>query len=140
MTDAPRPLRIRLSRAKGFDLQAHSRAINGLPAVNVARPSKWGNPFVIAPKTRPGVMFSGAAWGCVAVPSAEDAVAVFREMMEQEDNARGAELLADIHELRGKNLACWCELPKRGEPDICHAAVLLELSNMQICEPVEARG
>ena len=25
------PVRLRLSRAKGFDLQAHSRALNGLP-------------------------------------------------------------------------------------------------------------
>mgnify|MGYP001581696887 CR=1 FL=1 len=80
MTDTPRPVRLRLSRRPKFNLQKHSRSINGLPAVNVARPSKWGNPFVIAPKTRPGVIFSGAAWGCVAVPTAEDAVAVFREM------------------------------------------------------------
>lgn len=34
-----------------------------------------------------------------------------------------------IKYLRGKNLACWCKLPKPGEPDICHAAVLLELAN-----------
>jgi hypothetical protein len=31
--------------------------------------------------------------------------------------------------LRGKNLACWCPLPKHGEPDNCHAALLLELAN-----------
>ena len=37
------PVRMRLSRAKGFNLQAASRAINGLPAVNCARPGKWGN-------------------------------------------------------------------------------------------------
>ncbi len=32
-----RPVRLRLSRAKGFNLQAHSLATNGLEAVNVAR-------------------------------------------------------------------------------------------------------
>ena len=33
-----RPVRLRLSRAKGFNLQEHSQAVNGLPAVNCARP------------------------------------------------------------------------------------------------------
>ena len=32
------PVRLKLSRKKGFDLQAHSRAINGRDAVSVARP------------------------------------------------------------------------------------------------------
>jgi len=41
------PVRLTLSRSAGFDLQALSLATNGLPAVVVARPSKWGNPFVI---------------------------------------------------------------------------------------------
>lgn len=31
--------------------------------------------------------------------------------------------------LQGKNLACWCPLPQSGEPDKCHAAVLLRLAN-----------
>jgi hypothetical protein len=31
--------------------------------------------------------------------------------------------------LRGKNLACWCAEPEPGQPDMCHAAVLLELAN-----------
>jgi hypothetical protein len=34
------------------------------------------------------------------------------------------ELRNQIHELRGKNLACWCPL---NQP--CHADVLLELAN-----------
>jgi hypothetical protein len=32
-------------------------------------------------------------------------------------------------ELAGRDLACWCKLPAAGEPDHCHAAVLLELAN-----------
>jgi len=33
-------------------------------------------------------------------------------------------------ELRGRNLACWCHLPTEPhEPDMCHAAVLLEIAN-----------
>jgi hypothetical protein len=33
-----------------------------------------------------------------------------------------------IHELAGLDLACWCRPPAPGEPDHCHAAVLLEFA------------
>jgi hypothetical protein len=42
-----KPQRIQVSRKAGFDLQAASRALNGLPAKLVTRPGKWGNPFSI---------------------------------------------------------------------------------------------
>jgi len=32
-------------------------------------------------------------------------------------------------ELAGKDLACWCPTPRPGEPDNCHAAVLLVWAN-----------
>lgn len=32
-------------------------------------------------------------------------------------------------DLAGKDLACWRPLPRSGEPDICHAAVLLVIAN-----------
>lgn len=28
-------------------------------------------------------------------------------------------------ELAGRDLACWCRLPEPGEPDLCHAAIIL---------------
>lgn len=34
-------------------------------------------------------------------------------------------------ELAGHDLACWCPLPACGEPDDCHAAVLLAVANGQ---------
>ena len=43
-----KPARIVLSRRAGFDLQAVSQALDGLPAQSVARPGLWGNPFTIA--------------------------------------------------------------------------------------------
>ena len=122
-------LLLRLSRARGFRLQAHSRAVNGLAAVCCARPGKWGNPYRIAP-----------AFACdyVKIPAitADTAVILFREhlegMLKNWESTRDA-----LEDLRGKNLACWCALPKPGEPDICHAAVLLDLANRPICEPIE---
>lgn len=123
------PVRLRLSRAKGFDLQALSAATNGLPAVNVARPGPFGNPFLIHPNQS-----AGRRWGVdyISVPSAEDAVACFREMLDTpaEPGQRAHEMRARLSTLRGKNLACWC----KGPP--CHADVLIELANRPVCEEI----
>jgi hypothetical protein len=32
-------------------------------------------------------------------------------------------------ELAGRDLMCWCPPPAPGQPDHCHAAVLLEIAN-----------
>ncbi len=108
-----KPQRLQLSRAKGFDLQRISRETNGLAAVNVARPSKFGNPFHITDE--PG--------------SRETSIAQFRRLFERpvQDPALRERVVAmkeALPSLRGKNLACWC---KRGEA--CHVDVLLELAN-----------
>lgn len=101
---AVKPIRLQLSRRKGFDLQALSMATNGLPAVNVARPSGYGNPFTIS--------------DC---GSAVEAVARFRALVE--GSSEEFSVVKNIEALRGKNLACWC----KGGP--CHADVLLEIAN-----------
>lgn len=113
MTD--RPIRLQLSRRKGFSLQMLSLATNGLPAVNVARPSKWGNPCRI---------------GKSKDYSAADAVRDFKLWMDRDRSIRSYESIYGqpptmfIQDLRGKNLACWCPLDQP-----CHADVLLEMAN-----------
>lgn len=122
-----KPVRLQLSRKKGFDLQALSRETNGLEAVNVARPSKWGNPYRILNQS-----------------DAAEVVEKFRRLFENRPsrlrhmvlsiaNGRpgfGEAALLDMKlslpELRGKNLACWCST-EPGTP--CHADVLLEIAN-----------
>lgn len=115
------PVRLRLSRLRGFDLQAHSRAVNGLPAVNVARPSAFGN------------MWKVGTWsnylGRVCANNA-DAVECFRSCGPPSEPHLRAII---IEELRGKNLACWCALDAP-----CHATVLLEIANRPTCEAVDA--
>lgn len=37
-------------------------------------------------------------------------------------------VLTDLWRLKGRDLACTCPLPEEGQPDHCHAAVLLELA------------
>lgn len=102
-----KPVRLQLSRKKGFNLQKLSQETNGLPAVNVARPSKWGNRFTVK------------QYG-----SAADAVAMFEHDALKFECFHPGNYRAWIAPLRGKNLACWC---KAGDP--CHADVLLEIAN-----------
>ena len=118
------PIRLRLSRAKGFDLQAHSLATNGLPAVNVGRPSRWGNPFIVGK--------DGTRAECVSLYVKLTCMSLL--CLSRLDNLSQQEAaLATVRkhrkELRGHNLACWCPLPEPGQNDLCHAAVLLEIAN-----------
>lgn len=125
MTTAP--VRMRLSRARGFRLQEASAAINGLPAVNCARPGKWGNPFIAANVASPGMVaflrLRASRLGRTFCNTAEEAAAAFVAMLTEEH----VELIKK--ELAQHNLACWCPMPELGGPDHCHAAVLLEIAN-----------
>jgi hypothetical protein len=99
----PKPQRLTLSRSKGFNLQAASRVANGLKAVTVARPSRWGNPFEIGRDgTQAQCVEHYSAW--LAQPE--------QEVLRREARAT----------LRSRNLACWCAA---GAP--CHGDMLLDL-------------
>lgn len=114
MTQTAQPVRVQLTRRKGFDLQSVSKALNGLPAVNCARPGKWGNPFPIG---REGPL------GRIA-PDNEGAVGFFRAMLSDPELRSAAGYPTDLSPLRGKNLACFC-----GPKEFCHCDVLLEVAN-----------
>lgn len=122
------PVRIRLSRAGGFNLQEHSKKVNGLEAVHVARPGPWGNPFIVGK--------DGDREYCVEL---------YKHMLNGHlsiVNPGGASLASlkaarahvadNISQLQGKNLACWCALD--GKP--CHADVLLRIASLA-CEEVQ---
>jgi hypothetical protein len=81
-------------------------------AVIVARPSKWGNPFIVGTPENGGNI------------TREEAVRSFRRaLLEGRLQFGKRQVMAN---LRGKDLACWCDL---SEP--CHADVLLELANRE---------
>ena len=111
------PKRIQLSRKKGFNLQSASLGLNGLQAVNCARPSKWGNPFKVGQSYSRDGMKVISNW---------EAVRWFRK-----DIAGRPIFRAQIKRLlRGKNLACWCKIiDEVGNYVPCHADVLLEIAN-----------
>ena len=113
-----RPVRIVLSRRAGFDLQAVSMALNGLPAQSVARPGPWGNPFTIDAVVAETGLDKDAAQA--------EAVARHARWMAGEIEAdRPPPSLADVRAtLGGRNLACWC---RQGSP--CHVETLIALAN-----------
>jgi len=142
------PVRIQLSRRKAFRLA--DAAENGLPAVRVSRPGKWGNPFNFKPSEH---CWTALSFGCRgdARGRQEASVIAFREWITPQPHGRlksserqvvmgigektvpigplvtagTPPTIEEIRaELRGKNLACWCRI---GEP--CHADVLLEIAN-----------
>lgn len=104
-----KPVRIQLSRAKGWRMPENT--------VKVDRATQWGNPFAAGK----------CAYDGRTPPDAEGAVGMFRDMLDDPEkrDACGYPDDDDLrHDLRGKNLACWC---KWGNP--CHADVLLEIVN-----------
>lgn len=122
MTELIKPQRIQLSRRKGFNLQAASMALNGLPAVKCARPSRWGNPIKAGMTKSEAGEAIAAKWSiCVDVQDsphhAADVVELYRWCM---DTFLGLDF--GIEALRGKNLACFCPLDRA-----CHCDVLLDL-------------
>lgn len=119
------PKRIQRKRTKGWKMPPNT--------VYVGRPSRWGNPFVIQePITQEkcirvyrawigGATFTeksiekiiGAGVKCPNQPLAIFQWSLMRGMLRMR-----------LHELRGKNLCCWCPLDQP-----CHADVLLEIAN-----------
>lgn len=108
------PERIQLSRRKGWRLQDHSRALNGLPARAVIRPGIYGNPYRVGKH--------GTAAECVAKYRADIA-----RVLSGEVNLHKVVMRQMLRDIRGKNLGCYCKI---GSP--CHADVLLELANQDL--------
>jgi hypothetical protein len=102
-----KPRRIRLQRTRGWRKPAG--------AVVVSRPTKWGNPYRVG-KHEGGLTRS-------------EAVSTFRSQLRFSNTAPFPAMRAALSDLRGKDLACWCPLPKDGQPDLCHGAVLMEIAN-----------
>ena len=117
------PARIKRERLPGWTLAGATT--NPLGAQIVDRTSRYGNPFVIG----------------VDADDAEHATDLYREWLETNSpavynpyggadyfdrmNTRRDWILVHMHELAGKDLACFCDLPEPGRPDPCHGAFLI---------------
>ena len=124
------PARIQRRRTRGWRLPED--------AVIVSRPSRFGNPFTIQSaidaewsEPRRAVTENFAEWLRVGPQGGwyEQTYRIGRQVIDRR------RILADLHLLRGKDLACTCPLPEPGQPDHCHAAVLLKLANTEATRP-----
>lgn len=122
-----KPQRIQRKRTKGYDMQAESLALNGLPAVYVGRPSRWGNPFS-GDSQKAVDAFQKALTNTTTVHKIGPDSGLFLEFIPPWYYF--ISIRDGINILRGKNLACWCPLTdKNGDAVPCHADVLLETAN-----------
>lgn len=128
-----RPKRIQLSRRKGCRLPAS--------AVNVARPTRWGNPYRVVRHAqkwwvvKPYRLSVEFATKIEAAAHAVEEYALWLLGHRPSDDlvlsvaSKRLWILAHLHELEGRDLACWCSIDAP-----CHADVLMIMAR----EGVEA--
>ena len=112
------PFRIQRRRTKGWKMPPNT--------AYVGRPGPYGNPFH-AGYLHDSELYcddpAEAVWRFWVWLRGDDAAAnLIPELVE-----RRRWILAHVHELRGKNLVCWCPLDRP-----CHADVLLEIANAEV--------
>lgn len=108
------PKRIQRKRTRGWRMPPG--------AVYVGRPSRWRNPFRVGDELFVNV--SGHRL------SHEKAAGLFRAAIQFNPGLQRQVR----HELRGRDLVCWCRLDQP-----CHADVLLEIANAPLtCEAADA--
>lgn len=136
------PRRVQRKRERGWRMPSGARY--------VGRPTRWGNPFRIYH----GHTSIGPAWSLARetwhhIPATEcvnayvtsstpmgpeAAVELYRDLLHVRARDEGDRLREWLAPLAGLDLACWCPLPAEGQPDWCHAAVLLRVANPELAE------
>lgn len=128
------PRRLQRQRKKGW------RAPEG--AKYVGRPTTYANHWAVvrtpagwAARWTAGSFGHGQPWhptgdrrfvlAATELDARRAAVDLFRDYIEAWPELAAAARLS----LRGRDLMCWCPLPKPGQPDHCHAATLLAIAN-----------
>jgi hypothetical protein len=116
------PFPVQLSRRAGWRMPPNT--------VTVARPSRWGNPWRVFQQkagTLPGWYVQREhSTRCDGPFSRKGAESIALRRFEAWARRHQAQI---ARELGGRNLGCWCPLPKDGRPDRCHRSILLRLAN-----------
>lgn len=129
-THDQQPRRIQRRRTRGYRTPPNS--------TYVGRPTRFGNPYRLVRQNNGWAVQFGDNGGSVgtfhnhfeARRYATEAYRVWINLPEQADTLRLFRAL-----LHGRDLTCWCPLPADGEPDHCHAAVLVCLVNQPAATP-----
>lgn len=129
------PARIRRERKPGWTLAGATRNPRG--AVIVDRSSRYGNPFVIVNGLIVEHPAGERVWTCGSPDRARKCAS---DQFEDWLNGAGPDVyvvngrrfdrrrvLASIAagDLTGRDIACTCPIPAPGQPDHCHATVLM---------------
>jgi len=116
---------IRLQRVPGRRKPAH--------AAYVGRPTRFGNPARLTQADHGLVVQWGpngagvGTWPPDGLDARRFATELYRDWINRPEQEPLLVLARQL--LHGRDLTCWCPLPAEGEPDHCHAAVLLKLAN-----------
>ena len=122
------PARIQRKRTRGWTAPLDTQ---GRKPLYVGRGTRWGNPArVVHRKDTGGWHVEYDNGGGVGVfPTAAEA-RMFAVVVYEHHLAAHPYLAAAVREeLAARDLMCWCPLPAPGQPDHCHARVLIELAN-----------
>lgn len=114
-TATPAPRRIQRRRVKGWRLPAGAVIVDRTSAM-------YGNPFKV------GEPITREPWRELFGPVVRDLAHAVEIFTVYARITSGYDILVR-HDLRGRDLACTCDLPEPGQPDICHAAVLIGIAN-----------
>lgn len=127
------PVRVQRKRVRGWR--------KPLDAINVSRPSRWGNPFKVGEDgTAKEVVELYQRW---IDPAITVALTNWRNSLYdlwEGDKTKpspyfgvGLVWAGELEKLRGKNLMCFCPLTQP-----CHADILLKLANDEQPAPAES--
>ncbi|MFI0233114.1 DUF4326 domain-containing protein [Streptomyces sp. NPDC017086] len=124
------PARIQRRRTKGWRKPEWS--------VYVGRPTRFSNPARILPAgdINGGLIVQWSlngmpvgTWPADGLDARRYATELYRSWINQPEQESLRNLARVL--LRGRDLTCWCPLPAPGQPDHCHATVLLEIANRE---------
>lgn len=117
------PQRIQRRRTKGWRMPPNT-------TVYVGRGSMYGNPYPVCPRrsarqaARAYRMGVRGRWSALAKLEGHTPLTLLGVI------AHFQRIRRHLHELRGKNVCCWCRLDQE-----CHGDVLLELANAPEARP-----
>ncbi|MFE5514489.1 DUF4326 domain-containing protein [Streptomyces sp. NPDC056529] len=125
------PDRIQRRRTPGWRAEDHTTSPLG--TVYVGRPTRFANPARLIHADHGLVVQWGTTGGAVGTWPADGvearryATELYENWLGQPEQESTRALFRAV--LFGRDLMCWCPLPEPGQPDHCHAAVLLDLAN-----------
>ncbi|MEU1449880.1 DUF4326 domain-containing protein [Streptomyces mirabilis] len=94
----------------------------------VGRGTRWGNPYTVTQCGPTHAVLNETGSVIFGSKSETEARRVAVDWYRAWFSSQPDLAAAVRQQLAGRDLMCWCPLPEPGQPDHCHAAVLLDLA------------